>query len=405
MPELSSEIIEMAQRCDVILPPNLPMYHSKPNYEHLREWVDSQATPKLREIAQKMVQNLHYVSFADFLAALNLIVTRFNQQIGSEPFIIVVAGSSKKAKEGCSDRWVPAIALQHTELNPPSNITTIAELPLALVSNPNIKNILLLDDATYSGAQMSETISSIINTLGGIQTLNTMYLNIHIAIPYYTKEAMDQISSKPPYLHKLQINFIGHQPMPTMLEIIGVENFEYLKKIGTQDIYPRQTLTYFDHRLADHWSIYQPIYTGEMVKFNTELLLNCIGCTFDPHNAKQKSLTYVTPDDVKKLLPNIYTHIHYGYNIPKVFKPYMLLERDYAELESAIKCGKVGIRSAYPITNTRISEIISMATPGALKPSASSPYFTSTLSLEQQRAFDQKYLEPEQQSAHSRLRP
>lgn len=144
--------------------------------EHKRHWAQS-AKPGFGDIALKVAMQLvNYRSHTQFMGRLRGVVKQFNDYIHSLPkqaqeYVIIVPRESSPK----SNHWVTGLAIPNL-IKKPMAILYPNEIDLFILQNPNVKNMVFIDDALYSGRQMEDLITS--SKKNGI--------NSNLLLPFYT---------------------------------------------------------------------------------------------------------------------------------------------------------------------------------------------------------------------------
>jgi hypothetical protein len=428
MPTPSPDIIAMAKPHGISFPVQRPIYHSPPNYEHLAEWANSQILPGIRDIAHTAISNLRYVPFEEFLSGLKNTIADFNQTIDDEPYVLLIGVvEADKITSGGSDQWVTGLALESCELKPPAAIVNINELFEFLDNNPDINNILMLDDSAYSGSQKNMVLYSIQeNMIADEKEERLQQLNFHIGIPFLTKHAKDTFLGYLPSHEAQETNaleeddpnadeegtfaniiILQHQIMPSMIDVLSSEQQHYANQIDMGYIDANHVLTYFDHKFADYASTFEFIYEGYQLISGSQIdiLMNFLGFTNSFEATKNDpDLKFINDTEFNelaaKLMPNNGKR-NMGYNIPVIISPYKFhgaSRKEYLrELQMNIEKGLVGRPTSYPITDSKIDEIVHET----MILQAPTGYKTTILSTEQQLAIDQK-IKQMPQATHKR---
>ncbi len=254
--------------CTYLTPtPLMPTANADFDREKAAQWVASHENAKMREYAQCMIDNLQHVSFSTFYSELMTCVQGVNtlyreQQINNDE-ILIIAPFMECDK---SNPWVTSLALPHLDITPkyilPS--TTPHILKNYLLLNPGIKRILTFDDASYSGVDLSATL---VNIRANARSINPN-IELDIVVPYVTQHAKQLLS-------KIS-NVVSQQIMRSFADIfeINLFNAHPLEKhlcSKNQRRLDGLTLTYFDHKLADNYSVPEKcLRDGMQIDSNSE---------------------------------------------------------------------------------------------------------------------------------------
>lgn len=234
------------------LDPAIPEHDSPPDREKMAQWVATHQ-PKDKPIAQKIADNIRYVSFDEFYQMLIQCAAKLNAEyeksnIKGDEVIIAVPFATQDKSNG----WVTSLLLPHLNFKPKKIIEGLAtrELRQFLANNKDVKRILVADDASYSGVDLS----LIIDNMNASAKAASPQVKIDLVVPFITKKARDKLS---PYCQVW-----SKQEMPTLDELPFTEDEKYYLDFQNISGYPnsnvkidRLTLTYFAHKMADSYSI------------------------------------------------------------------------------------------------------------------------------------------------------
>lgn len=343
--DLPEYLIKDIQSCEIEFPAMLPLFSSPPSMPYLQAWANSQLTPKLREIAHFIINNINYVPFEKFLLVLKQTINDFNQKIADIPYVLIIGESEQgKLKKGCSDQWVTALAIEHG-LKHPVRIIKENKIDQFLKENLDIHNILFLDDASYSCEQKSAVMTIIEASIKSLLK-NCKNYNVYVGIPFLTNHAFEELNN----YNASDVMFckiLLHEKMPSIHEILNMEYMLYLKALQMSDVYDPYTFTYFDHKFPDYMSCSDIFKSGNSMishQGTVKIIQKIINGTNDNIDAlcsQTASLTFLEIEDSEPFL---------GYNVPIIIEPYKLRNEKYKqELKIAIEKGLVGeVRANIP---------------------------------------------------------
>lgn len=387
MRHLSEYTINTANKLGIQFPTPLPLFRGSPNLEHLADWAESQITPMARKIAHKVIENLQYIPFEDFLRQLQKTIDDFHQRVGTNPYVLLVGELRPyKLAHGCSDLWVIGLALEYCGLKEPDALLTPEQLLTYRHTHPTVTYILMLDDASYSGAQKGQMLDYFRDK----ETMKTAELSFYVGIPFMTQHAEERLSSRGDMFHELF--FLKHMCMPSVLDVLDAKEVFYLKSAHIGYTNPGHTVTFFDHVLPDFFSFFQPIYLGSNLLASEITVMHFQGYTYDSEVAKtNKNIQLITDTEQYNTLACSLVAPNYGldcsgYTIPKIIQPYQLHKAETRTcLNYAMGLGKVGNRTSYPARDPNVEVMLS-------KPISSSPrlfhYKKPTWALEIQIGYD-----------------
>ncbi|MFA6383961.1 MAG: hypothetical protein WCY10_01165, partial [Candidatus Omnitrophota bacterium] len=155
-------------------------------------WVNAHP-PELRAMARTIVDNIRYIDYPEFKAGMRTSVEMFNKEVDS-PFIAVVVGGDNK-----SNGWALNIA-QDFGLEPEFIVPDVVvgkkqgKVIARLIANPDIKDVLISDDASYSGQQIGVYVSKLQRDIRDLPELRDRGIKIHILVPFATDNAIAHVS-------------------------------------------------------------------------------------------------------------------------------------------------------------------------------------------------------------------
>jgi len=220
-----------------------------------RAWVEKEPSPDVRNIKQKILNNLNYVSAHSFTINLKNATNRAFTEIPDTYAVIW------DYKPHSSKRWVYHKIKKYLPRKP--TITTYftqrvdAKIGVAeSLQKQNITHLVIFDDAAYSGEQL---INRIIKPLAESYTNKNMQVIIYIIVPYISSLALQRLLQVQ-HLGLATIKIYFEQQMLTLLEILSDHERTILANTKKEEfVYLRATLTYFDHRVADNHSFFEEI--------------------------------------------------------------------------------------------------------------------------------------------------
>ncbi len=216
--------------------------------DELSNWINAHTTKDGKNAAYFVAELLlkSYVPHAEFESALLDTMQDFlNHNINEkQPLVIFHDGKNK------SGYWCIQLLQRHGMLEDVSIIDAQEFFNRSFKSSttdiPKNAHILIIDDASYSGVRISYQTSSIYRS--------RLYSGHHISVvvPFATQRSIDNL------LKNTSIDLFYATRIPTILEALDkVEDLDLkesikrgLGTIGSISI----PLTYFDHKIPDHYS-------------------------------------------------------------------------------------------------------------------------------------------------------
>jgi hypothetical protein len=168
---------------------------------------------------------LTYIAYDEWYSALKETCADFEKKINKALYVIIIKDSDGEK----SNPWVVQHALKFLSHQP-----TYIILSSQLKKLRNIDNLLIFDDASYSGSQFQKRVKSCEPNIN----------NIYAATPFATSYARDKVE-------KLNLTLLCHK----LIDDLNV----FLKKPKVSKIISGisigTSVAVFQHKLADQWSI------------------------------------------------------------------------------------------------------------------------------------------------------
>jgi hypothetical protein len=300
-----------------------PARSCPPNKARLNEWAASQTTPKLVSIAQTIATHIQYISYPRFVAQLQRTCAEFNRLIDQEQYIILLLKHPDEQHTECSDVWVTRHALDYLTHKPQA----ILQVHPREDSNDklyylvgDVKNILILDDAAYSGEQKQRYWQYIAEQEDYPQRSFFKDKHLFMGLPFISHRALERFARciAPQFA---EYTVLPHTIIRLLQEHITQEQRVYLKCYPSFENLLSKSLCYFDHCFPDQLSTIDVFYTGQLLF---------------PHEHVPDFLELILGDKHFPLLflPNRYNRLCFdyrlmtpyplrpGYTIPLVKRPY-----------------------------------------------------------------------------------
>ena len=224
------------------LKPKVPISNNSIDPVKAQAWINLHDL-KDQNLAAKVLKKIDHVSYERFVFALKQTIEKWNVLIMSRPesqrnYTILLDQREEK-----SIAWVTSLALSWLA-HPPAQIITWERLELI---NEDSHHIVILDDAVYSGNQMTATVDSLLQlrVLPELQYL--LDKEYHIIVPFISESGKKRLAERD------EINVIYHETIPNF-------NIKGLNGMG-------MTATYFDHKIAQEGiSTINIIRTGKTIR-------------------------------------------------------------------------------------------------------------------------------------------
>lgn len=248
--------------------PNIPQkgknYDADPN--QIVIWANSYA-PTCVNALTVAGANLRRVSFTDFLKGVEACINQLPAKTLQNSVILVA--------EDKSNKWVAEIAMKYFPKNFSSNtkclelgqqeagvfVNTLDKIPQKIWP----ANIVLFDDAGFSGKQMTGHLKKIAQKIGPQQTKT----NVYAVLPFVTNVAVNELEKARQLFQEnskgnMQLRVVYSEIIPTVKEILPPADFDELNNYLGEILEPKQgdnkgkdsgiAVTYFDHKIPNNQS-------------------------------------------------------------------------------------------------------------------------------------------------------
>ena len=236
---------------------------------------DTEYKDNLIDLFRSILENTVHIDFRKFLKHLKASVETFEKQfkdnrlITNKDFILYVPHPDKNSPiNEKSNYWVSQLVYHLLKIKPMEIVSKTGLQKYYSGSGYKKElNILICDDGSFSGKQMSVVIEDVIYN----PSYMTFWIEFHIILPFITKNAKKRLMEIRETLKK-DIRFkrkIVHINIYSNYEIIKNEGLGYLY----EDEY--RASIYFDHKIPDDLSTFSRLYSQGRQQFNIDNL-SCI---------------------------------------------------------------------------------------------------------------------------------
>jgi hypothetical protein len=214
------------------------------------KFISSQASPIRIEAAKNLIDNTIYISLQEVYDIIGELIDKFYSQISGTDTIYLYTGKPEK-----SFYFLCVIALKHIRekgLKQPIFIKNITEEFFTEARN---SPIIILDDVSYSGAQLSNWLSGIYLSLDkkGIQQPNIYVLLV--ALNDNSKFKLSHIiKGSEQIISPFKLIYLDERCYQPIISKIGIEKYFYMLLLfspWTVNASTPYVSIYLDHKLAD----------------------------------------------------------------------------------------------------------------------------------------------------------
>ena len=184
----------------------LTLHPKRPTSDNSIDPVKAKAWIKMhkrkdKKLAVEVLKKIDHVSYERFVFALKQSIEKWNVLIMSRPesqrnYTILLDQRKEK-----SIAWVTSLALPWLA-HPPSQIITWEKLELI---DKDSHHIVIIDDAVYSGNQMSTIVDTILQVRALPECQHLLDKEYHIIVPFISEEGKERLAKRD------EINVIHHE--------------------------------------------------------------------------------------------------------------------------------------------------------------------------------------------------
>ncbi len=267
-----------------------------------------------RDLIDTIIKNLQYISFEEFKKQLHAQITRFNlyceeNRISKYIFVFGVGSNNGYSPNDFdlfkSNLWVFLLAYNHLKVKP---YDIVLNLNIAIrLYLPNINDFLIVDDCSYSGLQLVDSILknaipellyNYENAYVVISEQQIMYdpvldkkCNIHLLIPYMSTVALKKIND-----FEITCGFCIIKYISKIVKTYGdILDESRLKKINEMyknfyaPFFGELVPIFFQHKIADFVSTIDLILIkGQVLDDPTKKFVFIKECIYDKNNPDKK---------------------------------------------------------------------------------------------------------------------
>ncbi len=232
--------------------PYRPFKSNEINQRSADEWIISKPDDQ-RRAARAIVDNVRHIGQTEFEDKLKLTIDDLNQKLGDRKYVALAAESK-------SNQWTLELSWENLDRKPDyvgnaGSINFVNDkldgVMRYLRQHSDLKTVVIIDDAIYSGQQIHTIIDKLSSSGFGD-------LEFIVVAPFMTNSAEDRLSGA-----AKKVVLCEHDKILTVAEALPdvdlqrkipeIREFRYIEEEDQGDLATR-TLTYFDHKVPDNLS-------------------------------------------------------------------------------------------------------------------------------------------------------
>ena len=222
------------------------------NVDKAREFIENQTSQIRQQAAKHLVDNTIYITLQEVFDIVGNLITTLYSKIGDAETIYLYSGKPEK-----SFYFLSVIALYYIRQKGLKEPIFIKQLNSDLFTNAEQSPIIILDDVSYSGAQMSNMLNAIYNKYVVQQQMSPP--NIYVALIALNENSKYKLSniqlkSYEEIPSPFQLIYLEERCYKPLISILGIEHYFYVLLLFSpwtiSDMTPYVSI-YLDHKLAD----------------------------------------------------------------------------------------------------------------------------------------------------------
>lgn len=228
----------------------------------VNQYINQQCSKEIQKIIRKIINNTTHITFKEFMKQLLLSKDEFEKAIKDEPYYVSIKTDNDEKAWNKSNIWVTKLIYPFLKHKPEHIIYDIDKFDGKL---PEIMNLVLFDDAVYTGSQMGGIIAELLDQIPS----TVKYVKIHIISPFMSCDGIILIESRYTqlyYTYKMNVieTILSNEELNYMGKIVDFKYFYTFNDLAIP--------IYFDHKLPDSLSSFPLLYRGvdTNIRWNSE---------------------------------------------------------------------------------------------------------------------------------------
>ena len=259
--ELQQEINQRGWNILLNLNTPRPSNETPIDKEAAEEWIQAHEGQRERALARRLVDKLRYVSFKEFTEKLAQSTHQFNKKLSSFPsseqkyLMLILRPELKK-----SDRWVASMAFPELTQWPEEILPDGSQALDYLRKHPEIRHIVIFDDASYSGSQVGKRVRvmdaglAVLNQEREENGLPPRQLDVHVIIPFLKVSGL--VSSWPRVSDHLAVHEYMQDEFGAIGNLLSREERPLASAMWANDpCFLQMAWIVFQHKVADQKSL------------------------------------------------------------------------------------------------------------------------------------------------------
>jgi len=249
------------------------------NKTKVTEFIEGQLTPIRRKTAQDLIDNTHYISLKDTFKIIETLLLSTYSKIDLDKTIYLHCGKNNK-----SFYFFACIALYYIKKHKLKMPEFVSELSPEFILESDDCPIIIVDDVSYSGSQLS----NILNNLYYYRTVENRLppSNIYVLLTALNDKSLERLSKVPTSRSRgfgiygdfvdtpFDIVYLPNRLYNSLVCDIGIERYYYINLFFNAWLSSDTIIAmYLDHKIADSVSTYKNVYVyGPIVPYDYNIL-------------------------------------------------------------------------------------------------------------------------------------
>jgi len=243
------------------------------NDDNVHYFINEQYTPIRKQAARDLVENTVYITLRDTFSIVEQLVIKIYAQLGGvTPYMFVSLPNKSFYMLAC-------IAVHYIKKH--KYAMPIFLKNLEIFNQPLLAPLIIIDDASYSGSQLSQILTLDIyneclhnkipfpTVFVGLTALNSKSLDLlsGIEVKLYERDGTYKTMTQP---SPFNIIYLKNRLYPALIEKIGIERYFNINLFFNPWLSKNANIgLYFDYKMADNVSTYKRTYMyGPIVPYD-----------------------------------------------------------------------------------------------------------------------------------------
>lgn len=245
--------------------------------EKAQEFIDRQISPIRRQAAKDLIDNTHYITMSEIFHIIEELILKTYARIDLRKEIYLYCGKNNK-----SFYFFACISLYFINKHKLKMPHFVTEISINLLLEIEDCPLIIVDDASYSGAQLSNLLNDLF--YGVVIEEKKPPSNIYVLLASVNDQSLGRLSKVPNSKSQrmgyitfidspFQIMYLDEYKYKSLVREVGIERYFYINLYFNVFLSKDTNIAlYLDHKVADMTSTYKNVYVyGPIVPPNYDI--------------------------------------------------------------------------------------------------------------------------------------